>query len=219
MRQWQIQIALAGMVAALGLFVLLNPTSIASFAASVLPWALMGAGAIFLLSIVFRTRRRLMTLIVPGVVGSMLVYLGASIKFGGSVGPSALLFLLALLFFGAGAAKLFMAQDMRQSRYLWLVLGPAAFSLLAGIWFLFRWPDIGGAQFAAALGLELLSDALAMTALALRDRDGEAALETARQVEQRQAVRAAADTPPDASPPTAANDPVPTSSPPAPPPA
>jgi uncharacterized membrane protein HdeD (DUF308 family) len=216
MRTWQVQVALAGMVAALGVFVLLNPVSIAGFAAGVIPWALMGAGAVFLLSILFRTRRRLMTLIVPGVVGTILVYLGASMKFGGSVGPSALLFLFALLFFGAGAAKLLMAQEMRQSRYLPYVLGAAAFSLGVGIWLLFRWPDITGAAVGAILGLELLSDALVMAVMALRDRDGEAALETARQLEQRQAIRTAADSPPAAAPTVPVNDPG-TTPPPAPP--
>ncbi|MBC7520101.1 MAG: hypothetical protein H7268_03250 [Sandarakinorhabdus sp.] len=176
---WRIQSALTGILAVLGLFIIFNPVTIISAATSLIPWLLLAGGAIQYLSILFRSRRLMRLIIVPAVTGTLLVYAGLSMKFGdpSTVGPISLIFVLALLLFGAGAAKLFMASVIKKSRYFNFILGSGVFSALVGLIVLFNWSTVSGGMIGVVLGLELLADAVAMAALALRDRDGEAEME------------------------------------------
>jgi uncharacterized membrane protein HdeD (DUF308 family) len=176
---WRIQSALAGILAVLGLFVMFNPVSVVTAAASYIPWLLLLGGGIQYLSILLRSRRLVRLIIVPAVTGTLLVYAGLSMKFGdpSTVGPISLIFVLALVLFGSGAAKLFMASAIRKSRYFNFVLGSGVLSALVGLIVLFNWSNVSTGLIGVALGLELLADAVVMAALALRDRDGEEAME------------------------------------------
>jgi membrane protein HdeD len=176
---WRIQSALAGILAVLGLFVIFNPVTVVTAAASYIPWLLLFAGGIQYLSILLRSRRLVRLIIVPAVTGTLLVYAGLSMKFGDSstVGPISLIFVLALLLFGSGAAKLFMASAIKKSKYFNFVLGSGVLSALIGLIVLFNWSNVSAGLIGVVLGLELMADAVAMAALALRDRDGEEAME------------------------------------------
>lgn len=176
---WRVQSALSGILGVLGLFVIFNPVTVVTAAASYIPWLLLFAGGIQYLSILFRSRRLVRLIIVPAVTGTLLVYAGLSMKFGdpSTVGPISLVFVLALLLFGSGAAKLFMATSIRKSKYVNFVLGSGVLSAIVGLIVLFNWSSVSAGFIGVVLGLELLADAVAMVALALRDRDGEEAME------------------------------------------
>lgn len=176
---WRLQSALAGILAVLGLFVIFNPVTVVSAAGSIIPWLLLVGGAVQFLSILLRSRRLIRLIIVPAVTGSLLVYAGLSMKFGDptTIGPVSLIFILALVLFGSGAAKLFTAMAIKRSKYFNFVLGSGVLSALIGIIVLFNWSTVSANLIGVVLGLELIADAVAMVALALRDRDGEEALE------------------------------------------
>lgn len=177
--EWQIRIGLAGIVAVLGLYVLVNPVSVTALATTIIPWMLVGTGAIQVVATIFRRRRRLFALLLPGLVGVLFIYAGLSMKFGdpGTAGPIPLVFLFALLLFGTGTAKTIMALAMRKSRYFPFFIGAAGFSLVTGLVILFAWASVSGGFVGMVLGLEIIAAALFMAALALRDRDKEEARE------------------------------------------
>lgn len=176
---WKIQSALGGILAVLGLLILFNPVTVVTAAASYIPWLLLIGGGIQYLSILLRSRRLIRLVIVPAVTGTLMIYAGLSMKLGDSstVGPVSLIFVLALLLFGSGAAKLVMASGIRKSRYFNFVLGSGVVSALIGLLVLFNWSTVSSGLIGVVLGLELLADAVVMVALALRDRDGEEVME------------------------------------------
>lgn len=177
---WRLQTTLAGILAALGLWITFNPVTVVSAAASVIPLLLLAAGAVQLVSILFRSRRLIRLIVVPAVTGALFIYAGLSMKFGDptTVGPISLIFVLALVLFGSGAAKLVTGASMRRSRYFPWIIGSAAVSLLMGLLVLFNWETVSANWIGVFLGFETLADAVVMAVLALRDRDGEAAMET-----------------------------------------
>lgn len=195
MMNWRIQSALSGILGVLGLFVIFNPVSVVTAAVSYIPWLLLLAGGIQYLSILFRSRRLVRLIIVPAVIGTLFVYAGLSMKFGdpSTVGPISLIFVLALLLFGSGAAKLFMAASIRKSKYINFVLGSGVLSAIVGLIVLFNWSSVSAGFIGVVLGLELLADAVVMAALALRDRDGEEAMEARGLDPVVEAEKAAAD--------------------------
>ena len=178
---WRIQSGFAGMLAALGLYIMFNPVTIVSLAAGIIPWMLTGAGGIYILSIFLRSRRRPLTMILPALIGSLLLYAGLSMKLGSSasVGPVSLAFVFALLLFGSGAVKILMALTIKRSKYFAFILGSGVLSAVMGIMVLTNWSGVSASLIGVVLGLELLADALVMAVLALRDRDGEEVLEEA----------------------------------------
>jgi membrane protein HdeD len=101
---WRVQSALSGILGVLGLFVMFNPVTVVTAAASYIPWLLLFAGGIQYLSILLRSRRLIRLIIVPAVTGTLLVHAGLSMKFGDptTVGPISLIFVLALVLFGSG---------------------------------------------------------------------------------------------------------------------
>lgn len=177
---WRVQTTLAGILAVLGLWIIFNPVTVVSAAASVIPLLLLAAGAVQLVSILFRSRRLIRLIIVPAVTGALFIYAGLSMKFGDpkTVGPISLIFVLALVLFGSGAAKLVTGASMRRSRYFAWVIGSAAVSMLMGLLVLFNWETVSANWIGVFLGAEMIADAIVMAVLALRDRDGEAAMET-----------------------------------------
>lgn len=177
--EWQIRIGLAGIVAVLGLYVLVNPVSVTTLATTIIPWLLVGVGAIYVVATIFRRRRRLFALLLPGLIGVLFIYAGLSMKLGdpGTAGPIPLSFLFALLLFGTGTAKAIMALAMKLSRYFPFFLGSAGFSLVMGLIILFAWGAVSAGFVGVVLGLEIIAAALFMAALALRDRDKEEARE------------------------------------------
>ena len=172
---WQIRTVLAGVLAALGLYVAFNPVRVTALIAGVIPWLLLAAGAIYLLGVVLRKRRRPVTMILPGMVGVLLVYAGLSMKFGDprTVGPVGLPFLFALLLVGGGIAKLLTLTEVRKSRYFLVFLGSGAISLLMGLVVMFNWAAVSAGFLGVILGLELISDGAFLAAFAFRDRDKE----------------------------------------------
>jgi uncharacterized membrane protein HdeD (DUF308 family) len=177
---WRVQTTLAGILAVLGLWIIFNPVTVVSAAASVIPLLLLAAGAVQLVSILFRSRRLIRLIVVPAVTGALFIYAGLSMKFGDpkTVGPISLIFVLALVLFGSGAAKLVTGISMRRSRYFAWVIGSAAVSMLMGLLVLFNWETVSANWIGVFLGAEMIADAIVMAVLALRDRDGEAAMET-----------------------------------------
>lgn len=177
--EWRLQIGIAAIIAVLGLFILLNPVSVTGLVTGIIPWLLVGAGAIYLLGIFLRSRRRPLTMILPGLVGAFLVYAGLSMKLGdpSRAGPISLSFLFALLLFGSGAVKLVTAYPLKRSRYYAYLIGSGVFSALMGLVILFNWSGISAGFAGAVLGLELIADAIFLAALSLRDRDKEGARE------------------------------------------
>ena len=177
---WRLQTTLACILAALGLWMTFNPVTVVSAAASVIPWLLLAAGAVQLVSILFRSRRLIRLIVVPAVTGALFIYAGLSMKFGDptTVGPISLIFVLALVLFGSGGAKLVTGVSMRRSRYFAWIIGSAAVSMLMGLLVLFNWETVSANWIGVFLGAEMIADALVMAVLALRDRDGEAAMET-----------------------------------------
>jgi uncharacterized membrane protein HdeD (DUF308 family) len=177
---WRVQTTLAGILAVLGLWIIFNPVTLVSAAASIIPLLLLAAGAVQLVSILFRSRRLIRLIIVPAVTGALFIYAGLSMKFGDpkTVGPISLIFVLALVLFGSGAAKLVTGASMRRSRYFGWVIGSAAVSMLMGLLVLFNWETVSANWIGVFLGAEMIADAIVMAVLALRDRDGEAAMET-----------------------------------------
>lgn len=177
---WRLQTTLAGILAVLGLWIIFNPVTLVSAAASVIPLLLLVAGAVQLVSILFRSRRLIRLVIVPAVTGALFIYAGLSMKFGDpkTVGPISLIFVLALVLFGSGAAKLVTGASMRRSRYFAWVIGSAAVSMLMGLLVLFNWETVSANWIGVFLGAEMIADSIVMAVLALRDRDGEAAMET-----------------------------------------
>jgi uncharacterized membrane protein HdeD (DUF308 family) len=172
---WQIRTVLAGVLAALGLYVVVNPVRVTTLVAGVIPWLLLAAGAIYLLGVVLRKRRRPVTMILPGMVGVLLVYAGLSMKFGDprTIGPVGLPFLFALLLVGSGIAKLLTVPEVRKSRYFPAFVGSGVLSLLIGLVVLFDWIAVSAGFVGVVLGLELIADAAFLAAFAFRDRDGE----------------------------------------------
>ena len=172
---WQIRTVLAGVLAALGLYVIFNPGRVTSLVAGVIPWLLLGAGAIYLLGVVLRKRRRPITMILPGLVGVLLVYAGLSMKFGdpGSVGPIGLAFVFALLLVGGGIAKLLTVPEVRKSRYFPAFIGSGLLSLVMGMVVMFSWTAVSAGFVGVILGLELIADGAFLAAFAFRDRDQE----------------------------------------------
>ena len=177
---WQVRTVLAGVLAAIGLYIMFNPVSVTGLVAGIIPWLLVGAGAIYLLGVVFRKRVRPLTMILPGLVGVALVYAGLSLKFGDprAVGPVGLPFLFALMLIGGGLAKLLSVPGFKQSRYVLLFLGSGAISVVLGLITLFNWAEVSAGFLGVVLGLELIADAAFLVALALRERDKEEAKET-----------------------------------------
>ena len=177
---WRVQSALSGILAVLGLFIMFNPVTVVSAAASYIPWLLLLAGAIQFLSILLRSRRLFRLIMLPAITGTLLVYAGLSMKFGdpSTVGPISLIFVMALLLFGSGAAKLFMAFAIKKSRYFNFMLGSGVLSAVIGLIVLFNWSGVSAGLIGVILGLELMADAVAMAVFALREHDGEEALES-----------------------------------------
>ena len=177
---WRLQITLAGILGALGLWIIFNPVTVVSAAGSVIPWLLLAAGAVQLISIAFRSRRLLRLIVIPVVTGALFIYAGLSMKFGDptTVGPISLIFVLALVFFGSGAAKLFSGFAVRRSRYFLYIIGSGGVSVLMGLVVLFNWQTVSTGLIGVFLGLETLADAVVMAVLGLRERDGETAMES-----------------------------------------
>lgn len=196
---WRIQSGFAGIVAALGLMIIFNPVSIVELAGSIIPWLLTGAGGIYILSIFLRSRRRPLTMILPAIIGSLLLYFGLSMKLGSS-GSTSLAFLFALLLFGSGSAKLLMAFTVKRSKYLPFILGSGILTTVMALVVLTGWSSVSPTLLGVILGLELLADGVVLAALALRDRDGEEVMEEAGPEPVGEAAKPAA-TPP-APPPT-----------------
>ena len=176
---WTVQTVLAGVLAAIGLFILFNPVTVTSLVAGIIPWLRVGAGAIYLLALLLRSRLRPLSMILPGLVGVLLVYAGLSLKFGDPtrVGPVGLAMLFALVLVGGGIAKLLVATGVRRSRYFPVLLGSGIFSVVMGLITLLNWSGVSGGFLGVVLGLELISDAAFLAGLALRDRDKEEAKE------------------------------------------
>jgi uncharacterized membrane protein HdeD (DUF308 family) len=176
---WTVQTVLAGVLAAIGLFILFNPVTVTSLVAGIIPWLLVGAGAIYILALLLRSRLRPLSMILPGLVGVLLVYAGLSLKFGDptQVGPVGLAMLFALVLVGGGIAKLLVASGVRRSRYFPVLLGSGIFSVVMGLITLLNWSGVSGGFLGVVLGLELISDAALLAGLALRDRDKEEAKE------------------------------------------
>lgn len=176
---WTAQTVLAGILAAIGLYILFNPVSVTGLVAGVIPWLLVGAGAVYLLALLLRSRLRPLSMVLPGLVGVLLVYAGLSLKFGDPtrVGPIGLAFLFALVLLGGGLAKSLMAMGVRRSRYFLILAGSGGLSVLMGMIVLFAWSSVSAGFLGVVLGLELLADAAFIAALALRDRDKEEAKE------------------------------------------
>lgn len=172
---WQIRTVLAGVLAALGLYVIVNPVRVTTLIAGTIPWLLLGAGVIYLLGVVLRKRRRPVTMILPGLVGVLLVYAGLDMKFGDprTVGPIGLPFLFALVLVGGGIAKLLTVPEVRKSRYFPVFVGSGAVSLLMGLVVLFDWAAVSAGFVGVVLGLELIADGAFLAAFAFRDRDKE----------------------------------------------
>ena len=177
---WRLQTTLAGILGALGLWIVFNPVKVVTGAAAVIPWLLLAAGAVQLISIMFRSRRLLRLIVIPAVTGALFITAGAAMKIGDPrmIGPISLYFVFALVLFGSGAAKLFAAFSMRRSRYFLFVAGSGAVSVLLGLIVLFNWETLAGATIGVFLGLEVIADAVVMAVLSLRDRDGEEAMES-----------------------------------------
>lgn len=176
---WRLQIGLAGALALIGLLILFNPVTIVTAATGIIPWLLIVGGVIQFLSVLVRRRRFFRVVIVPTIIGALLVYAGLSMKFGDvrTVGPVSLAFILALLFLGSGAAKLWLTARLRRSNYVNVIFGSGLVSMLIGLIVLGNWSGISGALIGVLLGIEVIADAAAMAVLALRDRDGEEAME------------------------------------------
>jgi uncharacterized membrane protein HdeD (DUF308 family) len=172
---WQIRTVLAGVLAALGLYVVFNPARVTTLVAGVIPWLLLAAGAIYLLGVILRKRRRPVTIILPGLVGVLLVYAGLSMKLGDprTIGPIGLPFLFALVLVGSGIAKLLTVPEVRKSRYFAVFVGSGAISLLMGLVVLFDWASVSAGFIGVVLGLELIADGAFLAAFAFRDRDKE----------------------------------------------
>lgn len=172
---WQIQTVLAGVLAAIGLYVLFNPVTVTTLVAGVIPWLLLVAGIIYLLGVVLRKRVRPLTMILPGLVGVFLVYAGLSLKLGDprAVGPLGLPFIFALVLLGGGIAKLLTIPTVRKSRYFPVFVGSGAISVVMGLLVMFSWRAISAGFLGVILGLELLADAAFLAAFAFRDRDKE----------------------------------------------
>ena len=172
---WQIRTVLAGVLAALGLYVIFNPTRVTTLVAGAIPWALLAAGVIYLLAVVLRKRRRPITMILPAMVGVLLVYAGLSLKFGDprTVGPVDLRFLFALLLVGGGIAKLLTVPEVRKSRYFLAFAGAGAISVVMGLVVMLNWDAISAGFIGWILGVELISDGVFLAAFAFRDRDKE----------------------------------------------
>lgn len=172
---WQMQTVIAGMLAAIGLYIIVNPVNVATLVAGVIPWLLIGAGAIYLIGVLFRKRRRPITMILPGIVGVLLVYAGLSLKLGNSraVGPIGLPFIFALLLVGGGIAKLLSVPGVRKSRYFIAFLAAGIISVVMGLLVLFNWSEVSARFLGVVLGLELVADAIFLGAYGLRDRDKE----------------------------------------------
>jgi uncharacterized membrane protein HdeD (DUF308 family) len=172
---WQIRTVLAGGLAALGLYVLFNPVRVTTLVAGVIPWLLLAAGAIYLLGVVLRKRRRPITMVLPALVGVLLVYAGLSMKLGDprTIGPLDLRLLFALLLVGGGIAKLLTLTEVRKSRYFLVFVGAGAISALMGLLVMLDWADVSAGFIGVILGLELIADGAFLAAFALRDRDKE----------------------------------------------
>lgn len=176
---WRLQTTLAGILAAIGVFIVFNPVTVVSAFAGILPWLFFAAGGVQLISILFRSRRLIRLMIIPAVTGALFIYAGLSMKFGDptTVGPVSLKFVLALVLLGTGAAKIATALSARRSKYFNIVVVSGLLSVLLGTLVMFNWETISAGWIGVVVGLEMVGDALVMAVLALRDRDGEAAME------------------------------------------
>lgn len=176
---WQVRTVLAGVLAALGLYIMFNPVRVTTLVAGTIPWLLLAGGGIYLLAVVLRKRRRPITMILPALVGVALVYAGLDMKFGDprTIGPVGLPFLFALVLVGGGIAKLLTIGEVRKSRYLPVFAGAGAISVVMGLFVMFSWSTVSAGFIGVVLGLELIADGAFLAAFAFRDRDKEEQLE------------------------------------------
>ena len=172
---WQMQTVLAGVLAAIGLYIVFNPVGVTMLVAGIIPWLLLVAGVIYLIGVVMRKRLRPITMILPGLVGVLLVYAGLSLKFGDprTVGPVGVPFIFSLLLIGGGIAKLLTLPGVRKSRYFAIFLGAGVISVLMGLVVMFNWRELSTGFLGVILGLEVIADAAFLGAFAFRDRDKE----------------------------------------------
>nr|WP_310522197.1 hypothetical protein [Polymorphobacter sp.] len=177
---WKTQAALATILALLGFTILFNPVNTVTAAGSIVPWLLFAGATIQFLSVFFRSRRTFRLVLVPSLIGALLLYAGASMKFGdpATVGPISLAFVLALVLLGSAAAKGFLAYGLQRSKYLLYILASAVLSALLGLIVFFSWSTVSAGLIGVFIGLELIADAVVMGSLALRERDGEEAMES-----------------------------------------
>ena len=177
---WKTQAGQATILALLGLAILFNPVTTVTAAGSNVPWLLFAGAGVQFLSVMFRARRTFRIILVPSIIGALLAYAGASMMFGdpATVGPISLAFVLGLVLLGSGAAKAFLANSIKSSKYVLIVAASAALSVLLGLIVFFSWSTVSAGLIGVFIGLELLADAAVMGSLALRDRDGEEAMET-----------------------------------------
>jgi uncharacterized membrane protein HdeD (DUF308 family) len=153
---WNVQTVLAGILAAIGLYILFNPVTVTTLVGGVIPWLLVGAGGIYIVALRLRSRLRPLSMVLPGLVGVLLVYL-AFIPFNWRepfenrevlVIFNAMLFAVIALLVGATPV---LGADLSERGQTWLRRGVIALAALA----LAGWPAAVGACAVAALGREV----------------------------------------------------------------
>lgn len=178
---WALQLALAAMTGLLGIYVMFDPVSMVTLAESAVPWALIASGIAAFVTVALRRKGGARRIIGPAILGALLVVIGLALRFGsGGNGYAAIPFLFALLLIGSAVAKAVMAGAVRRSRYWPFLAGSALLSLVIGVLVLAEWVSVDRGLIGVVIGIELMADAVAVGALALRDRDVRMALDRIR---------------------------------------
>jgi uncharacterized membrane protein HdeD (DUF308 family) len=169
MRPWLILI-LAGLILALGgILALVNPFA-ASIAVSTLVgvfFLIGGAMQLWLAVTDAADRQRLW----HGVVGLMALVAGVFLLANPLEGLISLTLLLGVLFLVTGLARLVMAFRMRDTPMFWLLLASGAVSTLIGVMVLGNIAAAATTLLGLLLGIQLLAEGIAMTALGLVGRN------------------------------------------------
>ncbi len=151
----------------MGLVVILNPRAVGTLGGQVLPWLLVAGGAFQVLG-AFGSRRR--GLFVPLLTGSLMVVFGLALRFANNLPFFNLSLMMGLLFLASGGAKLLfadLAAGTAWRQWIWVAAGV---SIAMGLVVLLAWSSIASGLVAFFLGIELLSSAAALTAIALARR-------------------------------------------------
>lgn len=174
MKNWVLWLVV-GIVSILGgLFALFNPVQATVAAEQIAGWMFLFVGVMQIFSAL--RENGFGAKIWALIVGAAGVFVGISLLANPLAGVLSLTVLVAILFLGLGIAKTFMAMPMRGTTFFWPVLISGLLSIVFALMIFGNFPSSAVVILGILLAIELISNGVALVALALMRKGlGEAA--------------------------------------------